>query len=570
MKRFLQVFCAVFSGTVFGLSISNEFVTSGSPILGIFALLPLYLAISNTTSYRFSALLCGIQAFVCHLISSFWLAKIEGYAIFTLGASAIGTAIEFAIMGILIYLPFSKKNALSNNSRQALPRTTLRIFWFAGIYTLYEWIKSNGFLAYPWGTIYMSSYECKNLIQIVDIFGVYGITFLFAFVSSFTAEVLLFLAKKPYLLKAKEHKSNLKMIGSTMFVIFVLFELYGAFQNTINRVPQKSINTILIQQNLDPWKSNDKDGIAISKRLTESKINAFKEKNQKVDLVVWSEAVLQNAFPNSYYYYSTFPEDESLISFIRRMNTPFIIGAPYIMDEDKELFANAAVVIDSEGMMRGYYGKRHLVPFAEAIPFMEYEWMQNLMESLVGFSKGWSSGLQFTLFDINARIADNRPLPKFRIVDTTKPASYAENAGFFEDMPNQETPVRISIPICFEDAFPEICSQFHKAKSEVFFNITDDSWSMTKSAEYQHFIMAYFRAIEYRTTLVRSTNSGYTAVVDPSGKIIADLPLFTESSLAVTIPVYQWQRTFYSVFGSWFCLLLFLFALVYCVYYRLF
>ena len=87
--------------------------------------------------------------------------------------------------------------------------------------------------------------------------------------------------------------------------------------------------------------------------------------------------------------------------------------------------------------------------------------------------------------------------------------------------------------------------------TELFINITDDSWSLKNSSEIQHFVIASYRAIEYRTTLVRSANAGYSVVVDPSGKVIADLPLFEDVALAYDIPVYKRTMTTYARFGNW-------------------
>ena len=91
--------------------------------------------------------------------------------------------------------------------------------------------------------------------------------------------------------------------------------------------------------------------------------------------------------------------------------------------------------------------------------------------------------------------------------------------------------------------------------SEVFINITNDSWSKTKSAEFQHFVVASFRAIEMRTTLVRSTNSGYSAVVNPAGTVLFDMPLFTADSLYAKVPVYKREMTPYALLGNWIPLL---------------
>ena len=118
--------------------------------------------------------------------------------------------------------------------------------------------------------------------------------------------------------------------------------------------------------------------------------------------------------------------------------------------------------------------------------------------------------------------------------------------------------VNFTVPICFEDAFLAVCLNLHNAGSEVLINITNDSWSKTKSAEYQHFVVAHFRAIELRTTLVRSTNSGYSVVVDPKGNVIASLPLFKAESLYTEVPVYEHKKTFYASYKDWFPIMMFL------------
>ena len=87
--------------------------------------------------------------------------------------------------------------------------------------------------------------------------------------------------------------------------------------------------------------------------------------------------------------------------------------------------------------------------------------------------------------------------------------------------------------------------------AELFINITDDSWSLKESSEIQHFAIAAYRAIEYRTTLVRSANAGYSVVVDPSGRVINDQPLFQPSSVYCDVPVYERHMTTYARFGNW-------------------
>ena len=152
------------------------------------------------------------------------------------------------------------------------------------------------------------------------------------------------------------------------------------------------------------------------------------------------------------------------------------------------------------------------------------------MQAIVGFSSGWTPGTLLTTFTI----------------------------------PNKDgEPVTFTTPICFEDAFPGVCRQLFLQGSELFINITNDSWSLTKSAEYQHFVISSFRAQEFRTTLVRSTNGGYTVVVDPVGNIIAELPLFESASIQVEVPIYEREITVYALLGDWLPYLLILCIFLY-------
>ena len=81
--------------------------------------------------------------------------------------------------------------------------------------------------------------------------------------------------------------------------------------------------------------------------------------------------------------------------------------------------------------------------------------------------------------------------------------------------------------------------------------LTNDSWSKTDSSEIQHFVVAHYRSIEYRSTTIRAANAGYTCVIDPKGRVLADLPLFEEGSLTFKVPIYKRKMTVYARFGDW-------------------
>src|SRR5574344_2407877 len=346
--------------------------------------------------------------------------------------------------------------------------------------------------------------------------------------------------------------------------LFICTTIYGTYKYTKKMIPQKYLSTILVQQHSDPWKqSTDEEAILTSQQLTQKEIDNLTSEQKKADLVVWSEGCLSYAFPDSYSFYSYYPISSPLLSYIDSTNTPFIIGGSYIRDRQKLQVYNAALVFDEKAKFRGFYGKNHLVPFAEVIPGSEIPFIKNILTKVIKITAGWTPGDQYSYFDIPCSYSPNRKLPM---------SSYKDLSTTFEEQENninRKPTVRICTPICFDDAFTDIMRPLFLNGAELFMNITDDSWSKTKSSEYQHFVIASYRAIEYRTTLVRSTNSGYSAIVSPNGKILSDMPLFEEASISYDIPIFEHKITTYARFGNWLPYLCFIIFVICSVYARL-
>ena len=563
MKIFFQVFCAVFSGILSALAIPNELFHLGSPLFAFIALAPLYIAAQKARSYKGCALIFAVDALTCHLLSSYWLANFKDFAAFTLGASAFGTACIEAMAGCLFFFPFApdggKRPLFTDDSSIYIAKRRVffapyRALCFAAVRVAYEWAKSTGFLAYPWGVLSMAVFNDKVLIQCADIFGSLGLSFLTAFGAAVLAECILYIQSRRTWPQFFGQNAKFNLVCNAKCLVLMLFFIscYGIFKLGQNSPAIKKLNAVLVQQNADPWaSSDDTESITSSMKLSEAGVQEFSDRGIKADLVVWSEAVLRYAFPHSSRRYSHVPKEESLVDFIKRMDAPFIIGGPYSMDPTENKVANAALVFDKAGAFRGYYGKSHLVPFAEVVPGVEYPWVRKWMKRLAGFSNGWTAGGTYTLFDMECEWTGQKPALK-----------YVNAYGPLPPEPDKAV-ARVAMPICFEDAFPDICGPFHQAGAEVFVNITDDSWSKTNSAEWQHFAVALFRAVEYRTSLVRATNAGVTAVVDDRGRILQSLPLFEEAYMAAEIPIFRRQETVFADFPNWFChTILFAFALL--------
>ena len=405
-------------------------------------------------------------------------------------------------------------------------------------------------------------------MQTASITGTYGITFFILMFNAVTAEFFQLYYGNYSLQQTKF--SHTVQTAKLMGMLLVLMLFHGVIQCDNPRKPVKELTAITVQQNSNPWdEDTDKNSILASQRLTEEKINELQLQNRTADLVIWSEGCLKKTFPGAESYYSWFPEEKSLADFVREINVPCIFGGAAVRArkirrngiqlETKDYF-NSALLYDKDGNYRGFYAKNHLVPFAEALPFIEVPFVHDFMEKVIGISAGWTPGDQYVFFEVPCRITENYVLPAVKEIDLRQTRSEQR----IED--NRPYTVKVSTPICFDDAFTDIMRPLFLNGTELFINITDDSWSLKNSSEIQHFVIASYRAIEYRTTLVRSSNAGYSVVLDPSGKVIADLPLFEEAALAVDIPVYQRHMTTYARFGNWLpylCLIIFIFYSVY-------
>lgn len=573
----LQVFCSIFSGLAQSAAIPSEFLKFGSPFLGLFCLVPLYVSLYHSKSYFRTGFLAALQVLTVHLSSSFWLLNFHGFGAASLGASAFGTTFEAFACGILFHAvkSFRKKDHyLREKSGLAFFAPFARIFWFTSCWIFWEWAKSTGAMGYPWGTIWMTSFNWKIITQISDITGVYGVTFIFALINALAGEWCIYFSERSTKDHSKSRFSSIVQVSKLTAAFTAAVCLYGLIQFYMPRTPEKYINTVIVQQNVDPWGGDEEEQIEVSKRLTEKAIEQFDKENLTAELVLWSEGILSTKFPNGRFRYENFPGKESLKDFIKKHQVPFVIGGATKVNTQLSHSSNSAIFFDKNGEYAGFYSKIQLVPFAEFIPYSDSEVMSFIMDDIVKYdANGWTPGFQYVIFRVpvnqdlseNAPLEYNRELYKEVFLDENGESDPEVTQDFIKN--SQENPLRsvkFSVPICFEDSFPNVMGTLHNMGSEVFMNITNDSWSKTASAEYQHFVASSFAAIQYRTTLVRCCNSGYSVVVNPKGNIIADLPVFTEDSIAVRVPVYAHSSTVYAVWGNWFAYLnfAFIFALI--------
>ncbi|MFA6506938.1 MAG: apolipoprotein N-acyltransferase [Treponemataceae bacterium] len=529
----------VASSAVLALALPNEFAFYGIPILGAFCLAPYFAAIQRTKSYRSAALLGFFFGTLSHALSSYWLFFFRDFAFWTLGSSSIAYGGLHALLAAYLRrFSFGRESDTALVSAASAEKIrTLRPFLIAATWTVWEWSKSTGFLGYPWGLVAYAVNEVSVLTQIADATGVYGLSFLLALTNALLAETSVLASPAFWSLgfpmnggitADSDRTERRSLFNDQVFRSFAVlglialwFSAYGVFRLSHPTPTVDTATVVLVQHNGDSWAQGGE--IAVIKKcedLTRKGMAKATAEGKKPVLVAWSETVLRRPYNDYKPFFRKNPPKDPLIPFFAETGVPLLTGAPVVLNWETYDATNSALLIDPEGAVLFSYAKSHPVPFAESIPFWEYQWMRDFMSKVVGLEGGWVMGTEATVMEV--KTPSGRPL-------------------------------RFGVPICFEDAFASVCAGFFKNGADILINLTNDSWSKTVSAETQHFVVARFRAIENRRVLVRSTNGGVTAIVNAEGKTIASLPLFTENTLVVDVPIQKSSAsTTYFILGDWF------------------
>ena len=483
---------AAISALGFSFSLPNDFVLSGFPLGGFFCLVPYLYALKQTDSWRKGAVLGFVFGVLFHGSSSWWLANFKDYAWWTLGATSALYGIFYGFWAILL-----RYAAVSESAESP--------FLVAVVWTMMEWQKSNGYFAFPWGLLPYTVQSVPLLIQIADASGIYGLSFFLALCNAAFAGLV---------------RTNRKVLpafaAASLLVAWTLG--YGAWRLTHPVPVLRTVPMVLVQHNIDQYQ-DENEALARAIDLSRKGIAALGSRGKKPVMIVWSETLLTQPYRGNRFF-----QGHPAIPFLEQSNIPVLTGAPLVPSDEPEEnrksedeyipeIANGTILVQN-GKITASYAKQQLIPFAEVIPFGTEKWMRRLMEKFAGFSSGWTAGREMAVMEIPG--------------------------------------LRFGTPICFEDAFAGICRDFIKGGgAELLINLTNDSWSQTNSAEVQHLAAARFRTVENRRTLVRSTNSGCTVVIDAQGRIIAGLPMFTADYLAVDVPVELGGPTLYFLLGDW-------------------
>ncbi len=389
-----------------------------------------------------------------------------------------------------------------------LPATILApVFW-----VVLEYIRAYALTGFPWASIGYSQHAFLPLIQVADITGIYGVSFLvLAFNGALTDIVLL--GRRVSRMPLFPHSYTIA--GFVFLGCFLAFSLVYGFWRLHQERPGHLFTAAIIQGNISQDKKWEplfqNEVMETYRRLTLSSLTSAP------DLIVWPETALP-FFPG---------RDAERTAALGRLQSEtgahLVTGAVLIKEEKKAgtLLSNSALLLDGEGRTVGSYDKIHLVPFGEYVP----------LRSILFFIDKLVVGIgDFVSGDRYARLV-------------TPSGSFA--------------PL-----ICYEVIFPGLVRKFFRNGGDFIVNITNDAWFGRTAGPFQHFDMAVFRAIETRKPLLRSANTGISGAIDSCGRVLSTTRLFETQALIAQIRT-DATITFYTKYGDLFAYCCFLAAIIF-------
>ncbi|HWR71854.1 MAG TPA: apolipoprotein N-acyltransferase, partial [Nitrospirota bacterium] len=353
-----------------------------------------------------------------------------------------------------------------------------------------------------------SQYRVLPMIQVADITGVYGVSFLIVLVNIALFELLQDRRRYPALIAA--------------LVLMACVFAYGTIKL---REPEGNggISVSVVQGNIEQdrkWDPAYQAGtVSTYKRLTEEALK------KKPDLVLWPETATPFYFDGSG---NNRVLTDDLRLFVRSTGTPLLTGSPtYEVKPGRVVeLRNSAFLLGGDGNVAATYHKHHLVPFGEYVPYKSVLFFVDKMVEAVG---DFQAGKDFTVMRVRTA--------------------------------RTPTGTTISTVICYEIIFPDLVRRFVDNGATVITTITNDAWFGRTAAPSQHFSMAVLRAVENRVPVARAANTGISGFIDAKGRVLEASRIFTEDVLTRTLTPGN-KKTFYTKHGDVFAYLCVLAALV--------
>ncbi len=370
------------------------------------------------------------------------------------------------------------------------------LFW-----VVLEFLRSYLFTGFPWSSIGYTQYKFLEVIQIADITGIYGVSFLVVAVNGALTDIFLI---RRHVRKMPLFPLSRTVIGwSILFLVITATFVYGYWRISQNRAGE-TLRVGLIQGNIEQdkkWDSAYQDVVMEIYRELSLRAVAFSP-----SLIIWPETAVP-------FFFDTDKEKSNqLIEFQQGLHAYLLFGSVLVKSKEGRIpiLSNSAILLGDDGKILYQYDKIHLVPFGEYIPLKK---------------------ILFFMDKLVVGIGD-----------------YMGGRDYYK----AETPLGdFASLICYEVIFPGLVRKFYVGGGDFIVNITNDAWFGRTTGPYQHFSMSVFRAVENRKPLIRAANTGISGFIDSNGRIQSRTKLFQKVTI---IEEFKTDRTksFYTKYGDLF------------------
>jgi apolipoprotein N-acyltransferase len=365
----------------------------------------------------------------------------------------------------------------------------------------------------PWNFIAHSQYRYLSLIQISDITGMYGVSFLIVMVNQFLSQVLVFFFRP-----GRDGPRDISDAGfgkswipsSILIIILVAFTVFYGRQR-IN-LPERDghIRVAIVQANIMA-----KDNMSPAEQSEH--LNAYRQLSLEAgekgpDLIIWPASSLPAEFRSRVVR-------RTVQQIARETGTYLLVGGAGVekfkpRKEGQVPYSNSEFLIAATGRLKKRYNKIHLVPFNEYLPLQgKIKWPRWITPLEFSFIRGE----EYTLFEVSE--------------------------------------AKFGTPICWEGMFSDLFRRFVKAGANFMVNVTNDGFTGRTAAPYQTLVMTVFRAVENRVVVLRASTTGISCYISPTGEIVERIrdnngnDIFVSGILVRDVPLYN-TKTFYAMYGD--------------------
>ena len=360
-----------------------------------------------------------------------------------------------------------------------------------------EWgheLFASYFLGFPWFSLSYSQWNMPQMLQIASFGGAASISFAIVFVGVSLGYGLVI----PYFRRGV-------ILFITAAAVFLGIFYHGNISLKKAQTPSLlRLNAIVMQPNIDQYK---KWSVEFEKEIEETILQMTQQVAEKKPLlVVWPESITPGSVQEE-------PYRAWMELAAKQSNSWQVLGSNR---EEKGVQYVSAFLLSPTGEEKGIYDKTHLVPFGEYIP------LEKQVRSL---------------------------LPQVGVLGELGSFS----AGAWEQNLLRLDQIPLGSTICYESVFSHPWRQQARSGARFFVNLTNDAWFFNTDAPHQHLAAVVLRAVENRRSVLRAANTGISAIIAPTGQILARAELNTRAMLSaeIALPLGE-ELSFYGQWGNWF------------------